>query len=171
MAQPRSVSSPAQGGGSGRSQQSLVCSMLRQLALSHHPATSLPVPAFFSLALCATLPWPSAQRPDRERPDRGTQLHETEHALVTQPRQGPALSQEPEILGGICPAGETGVLGYGDAFVRHRRRLVRRKASRLRCRPCGNRFRVIELTCRLCCVHVRAHPLRVSPYCAALWNY
>jgi len=103
--------------------------------------------------------------------DRGTQLHETEQALVTQPRQGPAPSQEPEILAGFCPAGETGVLGYGDAFVRYRRRLLRRKASRLRCRPCGNRFRVIELTCRLCCVHIRAQPLRVSPDCAALWIY
>src|SRR5207249_10519080 len=92
-------------------------------------------------------------------------------ALVTQPRQGPALSQEPEILAGFCPAGETGVLGYGDAFVRYRRRLLRRKASRLRCRPCGNRFRVIEFTCRLCCVHIRAQPLRVSPDCAALWIY
>src|SRR5204863_9927631 len=107
----------------------------------------------------------------REVPDPCTHLHETEHALVTQPRQGPALSQEPEILGGFYPAGETRVLGYGDPFVRHRRRLDRRKASRLRCRPCGNRFRVIELTCRLCCVHVRAQPLRVTPYCAALWNY
>ena len=118
----------------------------------------LPVSPFFSLALCATLVVAFVTAPHSERPDRGTQLHETEEALVTQPHQDPTLSQEREILGGFCPAGEAGVLGYGDTFVRCRQRLLRRKATRLRSRPCGNRFRVIEFTCRLFCVHVGAYP-------------
>ncbi len=57
------------------------------------------------------------QRPASERPDPGTQLHETEAALVTQPWQDPTLSQEPEILSGFCAAGETGVLAYGDSSL------------------------------------------------------
>jgi len=42
----------------------------------------------------------------------------------------------------VCPAGETGVLGYGDTVVRYRRRILGRKSSRLRCEPGGDRFRV-----------------------------
>jgi hypothetical protein len=76
------------------------------------------VPAFLSLALYATLAVAFGTAPDRERPDRDAQLHETEEALVAQPHQDPTLSQKREILGGFCPAGETGVLGYGDSFVR-----------------------------------------------------
>src|SRR5947207_11180774 len=52
----------------------------------------------------------------------------------------------------VCPAGETGVLGYGDTLVRYRQLILGRKSSRLRCEPGGDPFRVIEFTRGSFCV-------------------
>jgi len=115
--------------------------MLRQLALRHQLGIPLPppcpVPAPFPTMLrlrhgaIPSLPLVVAVA----LPDRGTQLHETEEPLVTRPRQDPTLATNGK-FGQLLSRGRNGCVGIWRLFVRYRQRLLGRKASRLRRKPC-----------------------------------
>src|SRR5438067_3778318 len=95
--------------------------MLRQLALRHQLGLPLPppcpVPAPFAPlsrmrhGAIPPLPARGGSRAAGTRPS--TPRHRRNAGDAAAPRCN--ARHEREILGGFCPAGETGVLGYGDS--------------------------------------------------------